>query len=254
MLLTSCNDFLDITPTGKVIAKTGEEYRSLLTYEYKYFPKDRYLTTVRTDEVILTAKATSTTDQDAYLDLWRWKDDDPSVTTTYFNWRGYYHAIYIANYIIEHRGEIANATQQEVNQLVGEAYMMRAYCHFLLVNLYAEPYTHCTPASTRGVPIQLAADVNAVPRSSSVEAVYGQVLSDLDQAAGLMNVRQWETGLNYRFNTTSVAALRARVCLYMGRWQDALDAANNVISVHADIEDLTVANPQLPSRSRTSWL
>ena len=251
VLLTSCNDFLDITPTGKVIAKTGEEYRSLLTYEYKYFPKDRYLTTVRTDEVILTAKATSTTDQDAYLDLWRWKDDDPSVTTTYFNWRGYYHAIYIANYIIEHRGEIANATQQEVNQLVGEAYMMRAYCHFLLVNLYAEPYTHCTPASTRGVPIQLAADVNAVPRSSSVEAVYSQVLSDLDQAAGLMNVRQWESGLNYRFNTTSVAALRARVCLYMGRWQDALDAANNVIAVHADIEDLTVANPQLPNHYKS---
>ena len=25
LLLTSCNDFLDIRPTGKVIAQTGEE-------------------------------------------------------------------------------------------------------------------------------------------------------------------------------------------------------------------------------------
>ena len=32
--LTACDDFLDITPTGKVIAKTGDEYRALLTYEY----------------------------------------------------------------------------------------------------------------------------------------------------------------------------------------------------------------------------
>ena len=44
VLLLSCNDFLDITPTGKVIPKTLEEYRALLTYEYKYMPKDRSLT------------------------------------------------------------------------------------------------------------------------------------------------------------------------------------------------------------------
>ena len=40
LLLASCNDFLDITPKGRIIAKTGEEYRELLTYEYKYFPSD----------------------------------------------------------------------------------------------------------------------------------------------------------------------------------------------------------------------
>ena len=47
---TSCDDFLDITPTGKVIAKTGKEYRALLTYEYKNFPEDRGLATLRSDE------------------------------------------------------------------------------------------------------------------------------------------------------------------------------------------------------------
>ena len=36
---SSCDKFLDIRPTGKVIAETGEEYRALLTYEYKNFPK-----------------------------------------------------------------------------------------------------------------------------------------------------------------------------------------------------------------------
>ena len=41
----------------------------------------------------------------------------------------------------------------------------------LLVNLYAEPYTHCQPATTRGVPMQLEADVNAVPASSSRTAL-----------------------------------------------------------------------------------
>lgn len=238
LVLVACDDFLDITPTGKVIAKTGDEYRALLTYEYKYFPKDRYMTTVRTDEVIMDKSKSSSTDLDAYLDLWRWKDDNPSPTTTYFSWRTYYHSIYIANYIIEHQEEITDATADEISQLVGEAYMMRAYCHFLLVNLYAEPFTHCNPAVTRGVPMQLQADVNAMPGSSSVEAIYQQVLADLAQAEQDLKVDKWEEGKNYRFNKSSVQALRARTYLYMGRWQDALDAADAVIAAHGELEDL----------------
>ena len=236
--LTSCDDFLDITPTGKVIAKTGEEYRALLTNEYKYFAKDRYMTTLRTDEMLMDKKKSSSTDLDAYLDLWRWKDENPSPTTSYFSWRNYYHNIYIANYVIEHRGEITNATRDEVNQLVGEAYMLRAYCHFLLVNLYAEPYTHCQPATTRGVPMRLAADVNAIPGSSSVEAIYQQVLADLDEAEKCLNVETWDVGMNYRFNKISAQALRARTYLYMGEWQKALTAAKAVIEAHGELEDM----------------
>lgn len=239
--LTSCDDFLDITPTGKVIAKTGEEYRALLTNEYKYFSKDRYMTTLRTDELLMDAKKSSSTDLDAYLDLWRWKDDNPSPTTSYFSWRGYYHTIYIANYVIEHRGEITNATRDEVNQLLGESYMLRAYSHFLLVNLYAEPYAHCQPATTRGVPMQLMADVNAIPGSSSVETVYQQVLADIDEAEKYLNVETWEEGVNYRFNKISAQALRARTYLYMGEWQKALTAAKAVIEAHGELEDLNTS-------------
>ena len=243
--LTSCDNFLDITPTGKVIASTAEEYRNLLTNEYKYFPKDRHMTIVRTDELLFSA-STSSSDLDAYLDLWLWKDENPSPTTSYFSWRTYYHNIYIANYIIEKQGEMTNSNAAEVNQLVGEAYMMRAYDLFLLVNLYAEAYTHCNPATTRGVPMLLQADVNAIPRSSSVEAVYQQVLSDIAQAEQRMNVQLWEVGKRYRFNAQSAQALRARTYLYMGRWQEALTAAKAVIAMHPDLEDLNNLGSLLP--------
>ena len=145
--LTGCDDFLDITPTGKVIAKTGKEYRALLTYEYKNFPEDRGLSTLRSDE--LTNTKFNSNDYDSYFDIWAWNDVNPQSTKNSFGWRRYYHAIYISNYIIENKNNITEATADEISQLVGEAYMMRAYCHFLLVNLYAEPYTHCTPATTR---------------------------------------------------------------------------------------------------------
>ena len=249
--LTSCDKFLDITPTGKVIASTGEEYRAMLTYEYKYFPKDRHMTTVRTDELKFSG-STASSDLDAYLDLWLWKDENPSPTTSYFSWRSYYHAIYIANYIIEHQEEITDASAKTIDQLVGEAYMMRAYCHFLLVNLYAEPYTHCTPATTRGVPMMLEADVNAIPGSSSVEAIYNQVLSDISEAEKRLNVTQWGEGENYRFNTVSAQALRARTYLYMGRWQEALDAAKAVIAAHPDLVDMNVSSALLPDNYKSA--
>jgi tetratricopeptide (TPR) repeat protein len=203
------------------------------------------MTTVRTDELKFSG-STASSDLDAYLDLWLWKDENPSPTTSYFSWRSYYHAIYIANYIIEHQEEITDASAKTINQLVGEAYMMRAYCHFLLVNLYAEPYTHCTPATTRGVPMMLEADVNAIPGSSSVETIYQQVLSDIAEAEQRLNVTKWDEGENYRFNTISAQALRARTYLYMGRWQEALTAAKAVIAAHGDLEDLNVSSALLP--------
>ena len=238
--LTSCDKFLDITPTGKVIASTSDDYRALLTNEYKYFSGDRYMTTLRTDEIQMTLK-TGSTDINHYWDLWIWNDENPSPSRSYFSWRTYYHSIYIANYIIEHQNEIEDASAQVISQLVGEAYMMRAYNHFLLVNLYAEPYTHCTPATTRGVPMLLEADVNVIPRSSSVEAVYQQVLSDINAAEQSMNVALWEEGKNYRFNTVSAEALRARTYLYMGRWLEALAAAKKVIGAHPDLIDLVTS-------------
>lgn len=236
---TSCDDFLDITPTGKVIAKTGKEYRALLTYEYKNFPEDRGLATLRSDEMTLSKASTSTEDYDSYFDIWAWNDLNQQSTTASFGWRRYYHAIYIANYIIENQNKIAEATQDEISQLVGEAYMMRAYCHFLLVNLYADAYTHCNPATTRGIPLSLEANVNNVLTCSSVEQVYQQVIADIKEAKTRLKVAAWDEGYTYRFNQISADALLARVYLYKGDWQDALAEAKMVMEKHGDLEDLT---------------
>jgi len=98
----------------------------------------------------------------------------------------------------------------------------------------------------------LAADVNAIPGSSSVEAIYQQVLSDINSAEQRLNITQWEEGENYRFNVISAQALRARTYLYMGRWQEALTAAKAVIAVHGDLEDLNVSSSVLPDNYKSA--
>ena len=185
------------------------------------------------------------------FDLWNWTDYNRDAATANFNWRSYYHSCYIANYIIEHKNDITKATQKEIDQLVGECYMMRAYIHFVLVNIYAQAYTHCDPATTRGVPLSVKADVNAILQCSSVEQVYKQILDDIDSAEELMNVERWDEGLTYRFNTTTAHALRARVALYMGDWALALQESKKVIEKYPDLEDLNSSSALLPTNYKS---
>lgn len=250
-LLTSCDKFLDIRPTGRVIAQTGEEYRALLTYEYNNFPDDRGLATFRSDEMTLDPAYTSTEDNSSFFDIWAWNDSAAQATTASFGWRRYYHTIYIANTIIEQQNNITEISANERNQLVGEAYMMRAYCHFLLANLFAQPYTKVNADTTRAIPLALTADVNAVLTRSTLAQVYNQVESDIAQADSLMNVETWDAGFNYRFNKISAQALKARLELYKGNWSGALQAAQNVIAAHPALQDMTGSNPMLPNNYRS---
>ena len=251
LILFSCDKFLDIQPTGKVIAETGEEYRAMLTSVYNNFPDDRSLTMFRTDELVLDPASTESYDLNSYFDIWTWNDITPDENTASYSWRNFYHAIYIANYIIEHQSEITQAPTDSVRQMVGEAYMLRAYSHFILVNLFGEPYTYCNPSTSLAVPLMIEADVEAVPGRATVEAIYQQLLSDIAAAQQNLTVETWEPDLSYRFNTLSAEAFRARVCLYMGRWQEALTAAKAVIEAHPQLENLTTTTYTMPDHYKS---
>lgn len=237
-LFTSCDKFLDVQPVGKVIAKTGEEYRALLTGVYNNFPDDRSLTFLRTDEIIMDQTAQAE-DINSYFDIWTWNDMTPDENTVSCNWRRFYHTCYIASYIIEHQSEITEAKPAEVRQMVGEAYMLRAYSHYVLVNLFGEPYTKCNPQTAPAVPLINRADVEQVLGRNTVAEVYDQILSDIAAAEQFLNVEKWDADYSYRFNVISAKALRARVCLYMGRWQEAYDAAMAVVKARPELEDLS---------------
>ena len=79
---------------------------------------------------------------------------------------------------------------------------------------------------------------------SNVGDVFDQIISDIDAAEKLINVEEWPVGLNYRFTTISVDALRSRVYLYMGRWADALAASKRVLAKKSALSDL---NSELPN-------
>lgn len=243
LVITSCDDFLDIKPKGEVIITTADDYRKMITEAYSIVPEDRGLASFRSDEFIMDATLSSE-DISSYKDIWCWNDDSPDATTSSFNWRNYYQVIYEANHTIENKDNITEGTQETINQLVGESYMLRAYMHFLLVNLFGEPYTALAdPYTSKSVPLNLDNDVEKVLSRNSVGDVYDHIISDINEAEKYMNVETWDEGYQYRFNTISINALRSRMYLYMGKWSESLAASDSVLSKKNTLSDLSSELP-----------
>ena len=179
LLLTSCDSFLDIKPVGKVIPITADEFRALITEAYATVPDDRGLASFRSDEILMDATMAAN-DLNSYKDIWLWNDYAASENTATFKWRQFYHVLFIANYVIESEDIIEDGTVEEVRQMVGEAYMLRAYMHFVLVNLHAPAYTKCNPANTKAVPLKLDSDTETTLSRNTVAEIYESILNDLE--------------------------------------------------------------------------
>lgn len=63
---------------------------------------------------------------------------------------------------------------------------MRGYMHFLLVNLYGQPYTKEGAKETKAIPLKLTLDLEEIPTRNTVEEVYNSILSDIENARQLI--------------------------------------------------------------------
>lgn len=249
--LTSCDKFLDIVPTGSVIPSTLKEYRALLARSYKDVTslRDRGLSCLRTHELLAISGEYS--NYDAYRDIENWNDDAANQSTMSFEWERYYNIIFIANEVIAARGSMKEGNEAEINQLVGEAYMLRAYMHFTLVNLYGQPYTREGALTSKSVPLKLNNDLENVLSRNTVEEVYKSIQSDLDEARALMNIEKWDAAYVYRFNKMAVEAFQSRLSLYMGDWKKSLTASELVLAQKDGLEDLNNAEALLPNDNQS---
>ena len=248
LLTTSCSNFLDIQPTGKVIPNTLEEYRALMTEAYANSLTDRSVCDMQTSDITVSDESQAQSD---FGNIEKWSSNN--ATGYEFKWGPYYENIYYANAIIDKQDEMTEGSQEEIDQLVGEAYFMRGYMHFLLVNLYGQPYTKEGAPETKAIPLKLNLDLEGFPTRNKVGEVYTSILSDIQEAHRLISQKEWETGYNYRFSTLATYAFESRVNLYMGNWQTAYDAAERVLAEKATLEDYN--NPeetfQLPNQYKS---
>lgn len=236
----SCN-YLEIDPIGQVIPHKTSEYRALLTEGYFRFPyiDSKALTGMLSDETdyLYDGKLYSSN----YVALSHNFVWDYSSQMHEMPYETYYRAIFLANAVIDDVMDSEQDSAESKEQIMGEAYAIRAYSHFDLVNLYGKAYDPATAATDRGVPLSVEIDIEQKYRPASVEAIYTQILKDIEQAEKLMDVeKQPDATLSYRFSLNALEAFKARVLLYMRNWQGAYDAATALMPAYAlaDLNDL----------------
>lgn len=144
-------------------------------------------------------------------------------------WNSIYEVVVNANRAIEGGEQILEESpeqEDQIKQLTGEAYALRALAHFDLVRLFAQPYNFTDDASHPGIPlITEVSDEEVSPSRNSVSEVYESVNSDLNKSISYM-IEEKQDG---RFSVNAASALAARVALYEEDNEDAITYSTNVI-------------------------
>jgi starch-binding outer membrane protein, SusD/RagB family len=161
-----------------------------------------------------------------YEDIFR-KAQVASNIYIYDVWANSYHTINIAN-IVLNKLDLVSEDNKEVVE--GEAKFMRGVVYFYLVNLFAQPYSAGNVSAEPGVPLILQPVEGYDPKRdllprASVEAIYDQVVSDLQAAAEKLP----EDASDFRASKYTALAFLSRVYLSQLKYPEAAAAANEVI-------------------------
>ena len=144
-------------------------------------------------------------------------------------WEVLYEYILGANAALDYIDDVAG-TDEEKNNVKAQAFALRAFYYFQLVNLWGAPYNFDRTAL--GVPLKLTSALEnmELPRNT-VEEVYAQIVEDLDNAEKLYNAlpEEMQFKRNYRTSLPMVQLLQSRVYLYMEEWEKAVEKAQEVI-------------------------
>lgn len=149
-------------------------------------------------------------------------DHSPSQGNTRYFW-------YISYKIINGVNTVIDAVEKQATddpakqQLLGECYFLRAFCHFNLVRLFAKPYS-VDPAAP-GIILRTSLTDPSQKGRSTVAEVYDQVIADAEKAAGLMAQPR---GVQYA-SKEAAWALLSRVNLYKEDNAKAIEYADDVI-------------------------
>jgi len=121
-------------------------------------------------------------------------------------------------------------------QLTAEARMMRAYLHWLLVNIHAKQYDAATAQTDGGIPYSDNTEVTEQKTKLTVQEVYDRILDDCsDDVIAALPANDNNNVL--RADQAFGNAVRAKVLMQMKRYSEALPYAEKALDLNGNIED-----------------
>lgn len=232
----SCDDRLDIIPAGQTTFDKTTDIEGLINQLYTLGSLDGLAYVTGDQAVNNITKQLTMTNSLIYAQLTGDESVDRKALTEANNsYRMMYDYIYKFN-IVEAKAFSTTGDDNLKRQIVAEARIMRAYFHFLLVNIFAGQYDEATAYKTGGIPYNDNINTMEEKTKLNLDKVYEKILGDCSDEI-IADLKQQPTGLVYRFAADFGYAVRARVLLQMKRYDEALSYANKALAINDNMED-----------------
>lgn len=179
----------------------------------------------------------------------RFVDRTANSETTYFIWNQCYKNIKAANDVLK-SVDLENLSDV-AKSYVGQAYAMRAFEFFTLIQLYQFSYKGHEDAA--GVPIvtEKTAEAEANNPRAAVKDVYKQIMDDLNTAIDYLTDSRFAKS---EINRQVAYGLRARVNLVMQNWSDAAADAQKAAEGYTPLSKDAAAAPGFNDVSASNWI
>ena len=162
-------------------------------------------------------------------------------SATYIDtWETLYSKIKGCNVVLDMLEKVSGDESSKLNQK-GQALALRAYYYFLLVNLWGEPYNKEGIDVNRALAVPLilnSAVKDDFPVRESLAKVYGQIETDLLEAADLLD-KYGQDNIKYKVTPLFAYNLLSRMYLYMENWEKAAYYASIVIERNPQLTRLS---------------
>lgn len=231
----SCNKKLDVKPQNSITPaeiKTEDDVKAVLFGGYKLLQNSGGFGEL----FISVPNLLASKDQVDFFGTFTDLKDIQNKTTVSQNyapatmWQNAYQLINSMNTVIDKAGLV---NEDDRSAITAEAKCLRGITNFMLVNLFALPYSAGNTASNPGIPLVFNAvydtSVITFPARNSVEEVYTQVIADLTEA--MNNLPESFDGDNDKARATkyTAEAFLARVYMNMAKYEEAATMANDII-------------------------
>lgn len=230
---SGCKKFLEKPYDGRIDLEFTEHYQQVLSDAYP--GRHEMFTDILSDDYEHNANTAQASMVSYFLPLYLYKDEYPENNYAGPDnaYREFYSKIFRANIAINGVGTSTRGSEEFKAAVKGEGLLLRAYNHFMLVNLFGMHYNKATATTDLGVPIVTEVNEENVKqyKRSTVQEVYDQIEKDADEGIALLKKGAAFAPKNpYHFSLASANAFMSRVKLYKGDWAGTIKYADAVIA------------------------
>lgn len=254
----SCEDSLDITPKDRLVLDSVESLELLLNQEFACSSMEE-LAMITNEclsmwESIPSIMSNRNSIEYACL-AYDESVDRSELSTTDPRYTSMYYYINYMNVITESIRDASGDVSQKP-RIEAEARILRAYFHYLLVNIYAKQYDSANADTEGGIPYVKDTNTADTKTKLSIGKVYDNILNDCDEKY-IENLCENHAN-NARIDKSFGYAVRAKVLFQMKRYADAAVYAQKALQVNSRIDDrstcMSYGSWQLSNDDRSFYL